>query len=95
MSSITVRNLDPTLKERLRLRAAGHGHSIEAEVRPTLHTVLQGSPPPHSRNLYDWIQARFAPLGGVDLTLPTREPDREPPRFDRCSSSTPTSCPPS
>ena len=28
------------------------------------------------------IRARFAPLGGVELDLPPREPMREPPRFD-------------
>ena len=29
MSSITIRNLDPVIKERLRVRAAEHGHSME------------------------------------------------------------------
>jgi plasmid stability protein len=33
MSSITVRNLDPAIKNRLRVRAAEHGHSMEAEAR--------------------------------------------------------------
>jgi len=33
-------------------------------------------------HLYDRVRARFAPLGGVDLELPPREPVREPPRFD-------------
>ena len=28
------------------------------------------------------IRARFAPLGGVELKLPPREPMREPPTFD-------------
>jgi hypothetical protein len=34
------------------------------------------------RHLYDRVRARFAPLGGVDLELPPREPVREPPRFE-------------
>jgi hypothetical protein len=33
-------------------------------------------------NLYQRIRSRFAPLGGVDLELPPREPAPEPPRFD-------------
>ena len=81
-ASITIRNLDPALKERLRVRAAQHGRSMEAEARGILQTVLtpQGAPP--VRHLYDRIRARFTPLGGVDLELPPREPVREPPRFD-------------
>ncbi len=82
MSSITIRNLDPGLKEKLRVRAAEHGHSMEAEVRRILQTALTGSPRRPERNLYDRIHARFARLGGVDLELPPREPAREPPRFD-------------
>jgi antitoxin FitA len=81
MSSITIRNLDPSLKERLRIRAAEHGHSMEAEARRILQTALATSRPP-SRNLYERIRARFAPLGGVDLDLPPREAAREPPRFE-------------
>lgn len=30
-------------------------------------------------NLAERIRARFAPFGGVNLTLPEREPTREPP----------------
>ena len=33
-------------------------------------------------NLYQRIRSRFAPLGGVDLELPPREPAPEPPRFE-------------
>ncbi len=33
MASITIRNLDDTTKEKLRLRAAAHGRSMEEEVR--------------------------------------------------------------
>jgi antitoxin FitA len=80
-SSLTIRNLDPELKERLRIRAAEHGHSMEAEVRRILRATLVTTRPP-GRNLYERVRTRFAPLGGVDLALPPREPAREPPRFD-------------
>ena len=82
MSTITIRNLEPSIKERLRVRAAEHGHSMEAEARRILRATLAGTGHAPARNLYDRIQARFAPLGGVDLELPAREAVREPPRFD-------------
>lgn len=81
-SSITIRNLDPGIKERLRIRAAEHGHSMEAEARSILQTALKGAERPAGRNLYERVHARFAVLGGVNLELPAREPSREPPGFD-------------
>ncbi len=81
MASITIRNLDPSLKERLRIRAAEHGHSMEAEARKILQGALaESGKRRRERNLYERIHARFARLGGVDLDLPAREPAREPPR---------------
>ena len=80
MASITIRNLDEDVKTRLRVRAAGKGRSMEEEVRLILRDAVgrkQGS-----RNLAEAIRARIAPLGGVDLELPPREPAREPPTFD-------------
>jgi len=82
MSSITVRNLEPGVKERLRIRAAEHGHSMEAEARRILQTALKVPTRKPLPNLYERIRARVEPLGGLDLDLPPREPAREPPRFD-------------
>ena len=83
MTSITIRNLDPAIKDRLRVRAAERGHSMEAEVRHILQTVLRPAAHPPASNLYQRIRARFAPLGGADdVILPPRGPDRDPPRFD-------------
>ncbi len=81
MATLTIRNLDAALKERLRVRAAQHGHSMEAEVRDILQDTLN-QPERPAVNLYQRIRSRFAPLGGVDLELPPREPAPEPPRFD-------------
>ena len=81
-ASITIRNLDCTLKERLRVRAARHGRSMEAEARRILETALAPQDGSSGRHLYDRVRSRFAPLGGVDLELPPREPVREPPGFD-------------
>ncbi len=82
IATLTIRNLDQAVKERLRVRAAEHGHSMEAEARRILQTALGESPRPPALNLYESIHARFAALGGVDLDLPPREPVREPPQFD-------------
>jgi antitoxin FitA len=82
MSSITIRNLDPKIKERLRVRAAEHGHSMEAEARRILQTALTEPALPPGLNLYERVRAHFTRLGGVDLELPDREPTLEPPGFD-------------
>ena len=80
MASITIRNLDDDVKTRLRVRAAGNGRSMEEEARLILRDAVGRRP--GSRNLAKAIRARIAPLGGVDLELPPREPGREPPTFD-------------
>ncbi len=82
MSSITIRNLDPAIKERLRVSAERHGHSMEAEARRILQASLKEPVKKQLRTLYDRIHDRFAAIGGVDLELPLREPGREPPRFE-------------
>lgn len=82
MSSITIRRLDPDLKERLRVRAARHGLSMEAEVRRILADTLATPEPPPETDLYERIHTRFAAIGGVDLEPPPRDVGREPPAFD-------------
>jgi plasmid stability protein len=39
-TSLTIRNLDKEVKHQLRIRAATHGRSMEAEVRDILHRAL-------------------------------------------------------
>jgi len=45
MASLTVRQLDDKLKQRLRLRAARHGRSVEDEVRSILRAAARGEAP--------------------------------------------------
>lgn len=45
MATLTVRNLDEALVRALRIRAAEHGRSAEAEHRAILHQALTGSGP--------------------------------------------------
>lgn len=76
MASITIRNLDDDIKQRLRVRAAERGHSMEEEARDILRRVMAEIPPP--RNLAASIRARIAPSDRVELALPLREPLRVP-----------------
>jgi hypothetical protein len=45
MASITIRGLDDDLKQRLRLRAARNGRSMEDEARTILRDVERIDPP--------------------------------------------------
>ena len=81
MASITIRNLDDSLKSRLRIQAAIHGRSMEDEARDILRSSLNQEPR-GPKNLGSAINAQFKPLGGFDMPEMPREPMREPPAFD-------------
>jgi plasmid stability protein len=80
MASITIRNIEEALKDRLRLQAAHHRRSMEEEAREILRSAL-ASVRPEGENLAAAVRRRFARVGGVDLELPPREPIRQPPDF--------------
>jgi len=69
MATLTIRGLDPVTHARLRLEAARHGRSMEAEVRAILQERLM--PGADERGLGSRIRARFQGLEG-DLELPDR-----------------------
>ena len=72
MAVMPIRNIDDAVKNRLRLRAAMHGRSMEDEAcdipRSALSTEI-----PRPRNLGQAINERFGALGGVDLPALPRE----------------------
>jgi len=80
MASLTIRQLDDKIKQRLRLRAAHNGRSMEEEAREILKGALVGRKV-SEKNLGQIIHERFARLGGVDLEIPKRESFSEPPDF--------------
>lgn len=80
MASLTIRNLDNNLKAQLRLRAARHGRSMEAEARIILAQSL--SVPIDTENLALTIHRRFEALGMDSLPVPPRQTVRNPPEFD-------------
>jgi len=79
MGSLTIRNLDNNLKAQLRLRAARHGRSMEAEARTILAQSLGASA--DEQNLAVAIQRRFESLDAESLPIPRRQVVREPPEF--------------
>ncbi len=80
MASLTIRNLDDSLKRRLRIRAAEHGRSMEEEAREILRQAVGRERPP--LNLAATIRSRVEQFGGVELELPARGPISDPPSFD-------------
>jgi plasmid stability protein len=80
MATLTIRDLEPSVKERLRVRAAKNGRSMEEEVRLILRQAT-AEEVKRERGLGTAIHELFAPLGGVELEIPPREPGREPPTF--------------
>ena len=93
MASIIVRNLDDTLKRRLRIRAAQNGRSMEQEARDILRAALDEDSGP-TRNLgttlHDLIQAvRRGGVGDPPQGTHARSPAVRLTAAS-CSFSTPT-----
>lgn len=65
MTAISIRNLDPDVKAKLRVRAAEHGRSMEAEIRAILVDAVAQRP----TGLFDAIRTISLEHGGVDLDL--------------------------
>ena len=63
MAQLIVRNLDDAVKEKLKVRAAGNGRSLEAEVREVLAevatSVLPGTDIPPGQSLGEIMHKRF------------------------------------
>jgi antitoxin FitA len=71
MSTLTIRNLEPAIKDKLRMSAATHGRSMEEEVRTILRSVLT-QPEAPEMGMGSRIHARFAAIGGAVLEVPAR-----------------------
>ncbi|HWH01829.1 MAG TPA: plasmid stabilization protein [Pilimelia sp.] len=70
MAAVSIRDLDDSVKEKLRIRAARHGRSMEAEMRLILTAAVTEENV--RTGLVNALIDRFARLGGVDLDLPPR-----------------------
>jgi plasmid stability protein len=80
MATLTIRDLDDALKQRLRIRAAHRNQSMEEEARQILKAALLAPSTPDA-DLAQRIRARFTAFGDVTLPPVEREPVRPPPDF--------------
>ncbi len=70
MATLVIRDLDDDVKARLRIQAAEHGRSMEAEARAILAGAVSSRRPP--RQLGSHVRHRFEQLRGVELDIPAR-----------------------
>ena len=81
MSSLTVRNLDESVKNSLRVRAARHGWSMEQEVRQILQKIV--APEQAAQvSFAERVNSRFSGLQVESLPIPARQIARTPPAID-------------
>jgi plasmid stability protein len=66
MSVLSVRNLPPAVHRALKLRAAKHGRSTEAEVRAILLDAVSN---PKRLGMGSELERFGATFGGLDLTV--------------------------
>lgn len=77
MANLTIRRLDDQTHERLKVRAARDGVSMEEEARRIL---IRAVAPPG--RLGDLFVQTFGAARGFDLSLAARPPHHEPPDLE-------------
>lgn len=80
MASLTIRNVDEATKQRLRMRAARHGVSMEEELRRILKEALRPAEAPSG--LGQRLRDRFAQVSAEEFVLPKRHTPRTPVQWD-------------
>ncbi len=75
MANISIRKIDDDVYERLRVRAAGHGLSMEEEVRQILKNTVNAP-----ARLGDLAIECFGEHNGVDIKL-SEHPSHNPIEF--------------
>ena len=79
MAAITIRNISDETHRALKLRAAEHGRSTEAEIRAILDEVAL---PPDRLKMGSALVELFRPLGGVCLDVERDKSPAEPASFE-------------
>ncbi|MBK8795042.1 MAG: plasmid stabilization protein [Anaerolineales bacterium] len=80
MPGMTIRNLDDVTKQRLRMRAARHGVSMEEEARRILKEALRPAAAP--AGLGKRLRDRFAHVAAAEFVVPKRQTPRSAPQWD-------------
>lgn len=70
MAALSIRNIDDEVVDRLRVRAAHNGRSMEAEARAILAEAVGAEP---DEGLFGALLDAFGVDNGVDLELPARD----------------------
>ena len=79
MATLHIRDLKDSVKEKLRVRAAQNGRSMEAEARAILEEqTCQEEPKEH---LYHRARGLVEKYGPMDIDLPPRDQADSPPDF--------------
>lgn len=73
MAALSIRDLDDDVRDRLRVRAARNGRSMEAEARTILTDAVTDPLPGEPRNVIEAFRLLAAKHGGVELDLPSRQ----------------------
>jgi len=82
MASMTINEIDESLKERLCIQAALHGRSMEEEVMEILRSVLSlRNETWKEKSLLKSIRSRVEPIGGIEIEIPARDAMRNPPEL--------------
>lgn len=80
MATLTIRNMDETVKQALRLRAAAHGISMEEEARRILKEVI--APVAVPTHLGQHLLQRFVNVNSEAFSLPERQLRTRRPLWD-------------
>ncbi len=80
MATITIRNLDDSVKQRLRVQAASHNRSMEEEVRIILQDAVRKTET--EGRIGSRIHRRFTETGGISLPEPDRKQDPRKPEIE-------------
>ena len=70
MATITIRNLDDSVKQRLRVQAASHNRSMEEEARIILRNAVHTDK--EALGIGSRIHMRFKEVGGIEMPEPNR-----------------------
>jgi hypothetical protein len=72
MATLTIRDLPDEVRDKLRIRAAENGRSMEAEVRAVIGAAVEQAPPqkkPTVRERVDRLQQAFAPYRAAEASV--------------------------
>lgn len=73
MATLLIRNLDDDVRDKLRVRAAEHGRSMEEEARCIIAGAIEGADddpdaqPGSGAAVWERLRTVFADMGGVEL----------------------------